>query len=115
MLQWGLTLPLVFDGSLSPAGWWLGWGLGAFWWPGFMAMCSLAAAWLRHSGLYRPAWRPRDVDPDRVDRGALAFGMAWFAIGAGFMLCLPWLAGRMPGVHLSADGRRLAVRGHRRK
>lgn len=96
LLQWALTLPRVFDGTQALAGWWLGWGLGAFWWPGFMVMCALFAAWLRAMGLFKPAWRPRTVDPDRVDRGMLAFGLAWFAIGIGFMLCLPWLAARMP-------------------
>lgn len=96
VLQWALTLPRVFDGSLAASTWWLGWGLGAFWWPGFMAMGYLLGAWLRRMGLFKPTWRPRLVDPDRVDRGVVGFGLAWFAIGAGFVLCLPWLAGRMP-------------------
>lgn len=96
LLQWALTLPHVFDGSLSLSGWWLGPGLGAFWWPGFMAMGALLAAWLRSMGWFTPKWRPRIVDPDRVNRGALAFGLAWFAIGATFVACLPWLAARMP-------------------
>ena len=95
-LQWALTLPRVFDGSLALSTWWLSWGLGAFWWPGFIAMAYLASAWLRRMGLFKPTWRPRIVDPDRIHRGAMAFGLAWFAIGVGFMLCLPWLVGRMP-------------------
>lgn len=98
LLQWALTLPHVFAGSLSLPAWWLGPGLGAFWWPGFMAMGALLTAWLRSLGWFRPKWRPRIVDPDRVNRGALAFGLAWFAIGATFVACLPWLAPRMPGV-----------------
>ena len=97
LLQWALTLPHVFDGNLSLSGWWLGPGLGAFWWPGFMAIGALLAAWLRSKGWFKPKWRPRIVDPDRVNRGALAFGLAWFAIGATFVACLPWLAPRMPG------------------
>jgi len=96
VLQWALTLPRVFDGSLALSAWWLGWGLGAFWLPGFMAMAYLSAAWLRQVGAFKPRWRPRIVDPDRVDRGVVAFGLAWYAIGVGFMLCLPWLVGRMP-------------------
>jgi len=36
-LQWALSLPEVFDGRKSAAAWWLSWGLGALWWPGFMA------------------------------------------------------------------------------
>ena len=96
VLQWALTLPHVFDGSQSLSAWWLGWGLGAFWVPGFLAMAYLLAAWLRQAGVFKPTWRPRIVDPDRVDRGVMAFGLGWFAIGVGFMLCLPWLVGRMP-------------------
>jgi hypothetical protein len=61
-----------------------------------MAMAYLLTAWLRRMGLFKPTWRPRIVDPNRVDRGAMAFGLAWFAIGVGFMLCLPWLVERMP-------------------
>ncbi len=101
VLQWALTLPGVFDGSLSMGGWWLTWGLGAFWWPGFQAMMSLLVAWLRSLGLFasmlQPTWKPRIVDPDRVNRGALVFGLASFAIAMGFMIALPWLVGRMPG------------------
>jgi hypothetical protein len=94
-LQWALTLPAVFQGQ-SLAGWWLTWGLGAFWWPGLVAMLSLAEAWLRHAGWIRPAWRPRVVDPDRVERGPTAFGLATIALGAAFMIALPWLARLMP-------------------
>ncbi len=97
LLQWALTLPHVFDGSLSLAGWWLGPGLGAFWWPGFMIMFTLLAAWLRQHGWFKPRWRPRSVDPERVNRGALAFGLVWFAIGAGVVTALPWLVPHLPG------------------
>jgi hypothetical protein len=96
-LQWALTLPRVFDG-LPLTGWWLSWGLGAFWWPGFLAMMSLAGAWFRHRGWFRPAWRPRVVDPERVERAPTIFGLAAFATGVGFMVALPWLAPAMPGV-----------------
>lgn len=96
-LQWALTLPAVFEGRLPPVGWWFGWGLGAFWWPGFMVVAALVEAWLRQLGVVKPRWRPRIVDPDRVNRGALAFGLAWGVVGAGFMTALPWLVGRLPG------------------
>lgn len=97
-LQWALTLPRVFDGSLSAGGWWLTQGLGAFWWPGFLAMGYLLGAWLRHKGLFQPKWRPRTVDPERINRGAMALGLFWFAIGAALVTSLPWLAPAMPGV-----------------
>jgi hypothetical protein len=96
-LQWALTLPRVFDG-LPLGAWWLTWGLGAFWWPGFLAMMSLAGAWCRHRGWFQPAWRPKVVDPERIERTPTLFGLAAFATGVGFMVALPWLAPAMPGV-----------------
>jgi hypothetical protein len=97
VFQWAISLPYVFDGRLSLAGWWLGPGLGAFWWPGFMIMFTLLAAWLRQRGWFKPRWRPRAVDPERVNRGALAFGLAWFVIGVAVVVSLPWLVPHLPG------------------
>lgn len=95
-LQWALTLPQVFDGSLPIGAWWLTWGLGAFWWPGFQAMMALLVAWLRSRGMFLPKWTPRIADPDRVGRGGMLAGMAGIAIAIGFMIALPWLVGLMP-------------------
>lgn len=94
-LQWALTLPRVFDG-LPLAGWWFTWGLGSLWWPGFLAMIALVGAGLRHTGLVRPVWRPRIVDPERVNRGALTFGLVWFAAGVALMIGLPWIVRLLP-------------------
>ena len=95
-LQWALSLPQVFDGSLPVGTWWLTWGLGAFWWPGFMAMMSLLAAWLRSHGLFQSKWTPRIADPDRVNRGGMIAGLVGFAIAMTFMIALPWLVGLLP-------------------
>ena len=95
-LQWALTLPRVFDGSQPIAAWWFGSGLGAFWWPGFMAMMSLMAGWLHSRGMFLPKWTPRTADPDRVNRGGMIAGLAAFAFGMTFMIALPWLAGLLP-------------------
>jgi len=94
-LQWALTLPRVFDGQ-PLAQWWLSWGLGAFWWPGFMVTMALLAAWLRAKGLFKPTWRPRLVDPDRVERLPAISGLVAMAAGIAFMISLPWLASAMP-------------------
>lgn len=94
-LQWALTLPRVFEGQALST-WWFTWGLGSLWWPGFMAMIAILAMGLRQLGLFKPAWRPRIVDPERINRGALAFGLLWFAIGAAMMFCLPWIGSLMP-------------------
>ncbi len=95
-LQWALTLPRVFDGSLPIAAWWFSWGLGAFWWPGFMAMMALLVAWLRSHGLLQPRWTPRIADPDRVDRGGMVASLVGVAVATGFMIALPWLVDLMP-------------------
>jgi hypothetical protein len=94
-LQSALTLPRVFHGQ-PIAAWWFSWGLGSLWWPGFLAMMALAAAGVRELGLARPAWRPRSVDSERVNRGAAAFGLAGMMIGMAIVLGLPWIARVMP-------------------
>lgn len=93
-LQWALTLPGVDGGTLTR--WWLTWGLGALWWPGLMVMSALIGAGLRRLGWFQPAWRPRVVDPERINRGAVAFGLAWSAIGVAVMVALPWISGALP-------------------
>lgn len=100
-LQWALTLPRVFHGQ-PLASWWFTWGLGSLWWPGFLAMMTLAAAWLRHVGAASwfgasdAGWRPRTIDPERVDRGLLGVTMASIAIGIAVMVALPWITPSMP-------------------
>ncbi len=96
-LQWALTLPHVFDGSLRLVSWWFSWGLGAFWWPGFLVVMSIIGMWLQSMGLFKPTWKPRIADPDRVDRGSLALGLAGSAVAISFMVALPWLVDKMPG------------------
>jgi hypothetical protein len=95
VVQWALTLPRVFAGEQSVTVWWLTWGLGSLWWPGFMAMTALVAAWLRRAGWFRNDWKPSTVDPERVNRGLLAFGLFWFAIGVALTAGLPWIVDRL--------------------
>lgn len=96
LLQWALTLPRVFDGQPLVA-WWFTWGLGSLWWPGFLVMASLGAAWAKQLGLVRAAeWSPRTFDPDRVNRSAMRFGLLAFAAGALLMCSLPWVAPTLP-------------------
>ncbi|MFZ5657808.1 MAG: hypothetical protein ACOY37_12295 [Pseudomonadota bacterium] len=95
-LQWALTLPQVFAGQ-SVAQWWFSGGLGALWWPGFMLMMALAASALRSRGWLKRDWRPRVVDPDRVERLPAISGLVAIAAGVIFMVSLPWLAPAMPG------------------
>jgi hypothetical protein len=87
--QWALTLPAVFKG-MSLAGWWLSWGLGSLWWPGFLVMIALVTTLVRQNLLSPEPWRPRSVDPERVNRKALGFGLLCMAFGAAIMILLPW-------------------------
>jgi hypothetical protein len=95
-LQWALTLPHVFDGSLNIVSWYFSWGLGAFWWPGFMVVMAIIVMWLQSMGLFKPTWKPRIADPDRVDRAGMTAGMVGIAIAIAFMIALPWLVELMP-------------------
>lgn len=52
LLQWALgaaaAVTRVNDGLPTIAaiqGWFFSWGLGAFWWPGFIVMCAAIVAW----------------------------------------------------------------------
>ncbi|KGQ18190.1 putative membrane protein [Lysobacter dokdonensis DS-58] len=94
-LQWALTLPRVAEGQ-SLTAWWLSWGLGAFWWPGFMSMMALIAAWIRQWRTAAPAWSPRDVDSERVNRAAMAFGLVGVAIAVTMMIAMPWIVAQLP-------------------
>lgn len=95
IVQWALSLPRVLEGQPLVA-WWFSWGLGAFWWPGFLVMMTLLGTWLRQMPWFKPSWRPRIVDPERVNRTAMAFGLFWFALGVVLMVSLPWIVGRLP-------------------
>lgn len=96
-LQWALTLPWVFDGRMAIGGWWLTWGLGACWWPGFQAMMTLLIAWFRSRGLFVPKWSPRIADPDRIDQSHVAPTLVGFVFMTIIMAAvLLWMGVPMP-------------------
>lgn len=96
VLQWALTLPKVFGGQPWVA-WWFSWGLGSFWWPGLMVMSALVAAGARRIGWWQSVWRPRMVDPDRVNRPVMLVGLVWYVLGVALMVSLPWIGPTLPG------------------
>ncbi|GAB4055022.1 hypothetical protein [Catellatospora paridis] len=111
-LQWAITLPAAFTSPAQADGWiyadswwgrlttwWLSWGLGSFWWPGFLITLTLISAALgRCHGEAKP-WTPRrTVDRDHVNRPATVAGLAFGAAGATIMIALPWLAVWAPGL-----------------
>ena len=98
-LQWALTLPAVFQHPENLTRWWLTWGLGSLWWPGFLVMTALVAAWVGQLRSFTPP-RPkaRTLDTERVNRTAMVIGLFWFAVGAAIVVALPFIAGSLPGV-----------------
>jgi hypothetical protein len=97
-LQWALTLPAVLQGQDPVAHWWLTWGLGSLWWPGFLAMTALIAAWTGQLKTFTPKPKARTLDSERVNRKAMVLGLCWFAVGAALVIALPFIAGDLPGV-----------------
>jgi len=97
-LQWALTLPAVFQGQDNIAHWWMTWGLGSLWWPGFLVMTALVAAWSGQLHTFKPRSKARALDTERVNRTALVIGLFWFAVGAALMIALPFITGSLPGV-----------------
>ncbi len=111
-LQWAITLPAALTAPVQPDGWiyagtwwgrlttwWLSWGLGSFWWPGFLITLTLISSAIgRRRGEAKP-WTPRrTLDRDHVNRPATVLGIALGIAGATIMIALPWLSVWAPGL-----------------
>lgn len=98
-LQWAGSLPLALSGDLAPAvseasrvgAWWVSYGLGALWWPGFLVTVMMVAAWVRQSW---PAtvtdWKPKAADSDHISRPLYALGLAAALCGIAMWVGLAW-------------------------
>ena len=110
-LQWALSLPAEMlndkhrggpPGSIGDVAyhferWWLGQGLGALWWPGFLIVLVIIVAWMRRRWPARGDWAPRrKLDPDRVNRPLTAVGLAAWAAYIVFLALAPTLVERLP-------------------
>ncbi len=94
-LQWATTLPLVFNGQLGGASaigaWWVTYGLGAFWWPGFLVSITIIAAFIRRRWPAAPqAWRPKVLDRDQVNRSLHMLGFGAALAGIGIWVATAW-------------------------
>ena len=98
-LQWLITLPAALLKEpgrelVALGGWWLGHGIGALWWPGFMVTAAIAGGWVRHR--WPPAqvstWRPSGQDRDNINRTLWAIGGVAAAAGIGAIAGAPWIA-----------------------
>lgn len=95
LVQWAVSLPAVFAGQ-PVSEWWFGKGLGALWWPGFMALAALASSWLRHKGYYTRTWSPPRVDHEHFDRRILILALFAFATGTAVIASLPLIIAWLP-------------------
>ncbi|WP_127795012.1 hypothetical protein [Agromyces sp. LHK192] len=85
--------------------WWLGPGIGAFWWPGLLITYTLLAALAnRRRDASSESWTPRaapripaqTIDRDLVSRTGLVVTMALSLLGATTLLALPGLPSVAP-------------------
>jgi len=129
-LQWILTLIATFSTPIdasAPGGdwlsrlgsWWLSWGLGAFWWPGFIVTITMIAALIASRRTQTDVVRlPKTtvIDRDRIKRPVVALYIALGVLGAAIVLALPTLSRWAPGLPgpvvdaFAFDGTFLAVR-----
>lgn len=105
-VQWALTLVATFNAPVDPGApgsdwlsrlgsWWLTWGLGAFWWPGFLISLTLIAAAISSRREGPGEWVPPRAtifDRDRVRRPVMALTLALGVVGASIVIALPMLA-----------------------
>lgn len=105
-VQWVLSLIATFSVPLDPTvpggdwlsrlgGWWLTWGLGAFWFPGFIVTLTMIAALIGSRRAVPDEPRVptiRELDRDRVNRAGLASMIALGVVGAATLLAIPTLA-----------------------
>ena len=111
-VQWILSLIATYTTPVDPSApggdwlsrlgaWWLSWGIGSFWWPGFIVTLTMIAALI---GSRREASsRPREprvnvVDRDRVRRPVMVLYLALGMVGAAIVLALPALGQWAPGL-----------------
>lgn len=96
-LQWLVTLPaaLVKEPGrelVMLGAWWLTYGLGALWWPGFMVTAAIIGGWVRHR--WPPAavstWRPSARDRDEINRTTWVISSVAAAFGIAALVGAPW-------------------------
>ena len=108
-LQWAVSLPLAFadlkpdEDRLALLGrWWVSYGLAAFWWPGFLVVIAMIAAWISQNAKTAAPWKPRAIDRDTINRAAWIFGIATAAAGTAFLIVLPWAIDNVSNPNLAA-------------
>lgn len=99
-LQWAGSLPLALSGQLAPAipetnrigAWWTSYGLGAFWWPGFLVSMMLVAALVRRTWPPKQTdWIPTEkIDRDHINRPVQLVGLCLALAGVAMWVLIAW-------------------------
>jgi hypothetical protein len=101
VLQWAGSLPLALSGQLFPdapesarlGAWWTSYGLGAFWWPGFLVTVMMAASWVRKTWPPgSPDWIPAEkFDRDHINRAVHLMGLGLAIAGIAMWVFIAWV------------------------
>ncbi len=105
-VQWVLSLVAMYSAPddsavvgvdwLSRLGsWWLSWGLGAFWWPGFIISLMVIAGAIGAHRQESADWVApcaRTLDRDLVGRPGMLILLILGVVGASVVIALPMLA-----------------------
>ena len=98
VVQWVLSLievftqPSTLEWPSRLGAWWLSWGLGSFWFPGFLITLTLIAAFVTSRREASGEWMPTRVvirDRDLVRRPVLVLYIALGVVGASIVSTLP--------------------------
>ena len=92
-LQWTMTLPLAAGSRVYNwvGAWWTSYGLGAFWWPGFLVTVMMVAALVRRRWpAGQEAWKPLTLDRDQVNRPLFMAGLGCALAGVALWVLLAW-------------------------
>lgn len=92
-LQWSVSLPLYAGSGVYNwvGAWWTSYGLGAFWWPGFLVSVMMIAALVRRRWpAVAGAWTPRSIDRDHVNRPLYMTGLGMALLGVALWVLLAW-------------------------
>jgi hypothetical protein len=106
LLVWAVSLTALFTrgGGLNHIGaWWMTYGLGAFWWPGFLVVMMGLAAWIRRRFPQPSNWTPKTVDQDRINRAAWLAAIAFFTLGIILLVSPVQILQQLTGGRLPAE------------
>jgi hypothetical protein len=105
-LVWIVGLFVIFrdGGGLERLSrWWMTFGLGAFWWPGFLVVCSGIAGWIRRQFPVTDEWKPRVLDRDRINRPAWVLAIAWIILGTIWLTSPAFFVEQLTGGRLAPE------------